>query len=326
MISRFPIFLLFIALILLTNCTENKFRHDVKAGKLPWKHTSFDNQEDKFTFAVFSDLTGGEREGVFEQAVVQLNLLRPELIVNVGDLIDGDSNDPKEWHRQWDSFDERAARAKAPIFYMGGNHDLTGELSREIWKERNGPRYYHFRYKDVLFLVFDTEDNTREQMAEIQRIRAEAVEVYKTEGPEAFAKTAYATLPERTAGTVGEKQRDYFLKAIEENNDVRWTFVLIHKPAWEKKNEQNFAAIESALSGKSYTVFYGHTHVYKYEQRHGMDYINLATTGGEQFPAKGPSYDHLMMVTVDNNGVTLANLRMDGILNKMGEIPGPENN
>ena len=66
---------------------------------------------------------GGERPRVFEIAVAQLNLLRPELIMNVGDLIEGGSTDLDELNAQWDSFDERASRALAPVFYAGGNHD-----------------------------------------------------------------------------------------------------------------------------------------------------------------------------------------------------------
>lgn len=311
--------------IFLLSCTHHDtpeaFQHDFPGNVQPWKHTRFDNAEDKFSFAVFSDLTGGERPEIFKVAVEQLNLLRPELIVNVGDLVEGGKKDTSEWNRQWDSFDQRALKARAPIFYMGGNHDLTGQMARDIWKERNGPRYYHFRYKDVLFLILDTEDNSSERMTEIEQQRLEAVEVYKTEGPAAFEKTAYANMPERISGTIGKEQSDYFVEIINRHDDVRWTFVLVHKPAWAKEGEQNFAAMEHALSGRPYTVFYGHTHIYKYEQRLGRDYINMATTGGEQFPEGGPSFDHLMWVTVDKEGVSMANLKMEGILDKTGHIP-----
>ena len=297
------------------------FDHSLTSEKTPWTHTRFDNQEEKFTFAIFSDLTGGEREGIFSVAVEQLNLLRPELIVNVGDLVEGGSEDPSEWHRQWDSFDARADGARAPVFYAGGNHDLTGELARKVWEERLGPRYYHFLYKEVLFLVMDTEDNSPERMAEITAMRDEAVETLQTEGREAFLETAYYALPERTAGTIGKAQAEFFVDVIEDHPDVRWTFVLVHKPAWEKENETHFAAIESALSDQAYTVFYGHTHLYKYQQRKGRDYINLSTTGGVQFPDRGRSVDHLMLVTVDENGISMANLLMEGIRDKTMHLP-----
>ncbi len=309
--------------VLLSSCsvTQSEFRHHIDTETVPWNHTNFDTADEKFTFAIFSDLTGGERERIFEVAVAQLNLLRPEIIVNIGDLIEGGTNDIADLNGQWDSFDERASRARAPIFYAGGNHDLTGEVLREVWEDRLGPRYYHFVYRDVLFLVLDTEDNKLERMREIEKIRLEGIDVFKNKGKEVFEQTEYASLPERISGRISPEQAAYARKAIQDNPDVLWTFVLIHKPAWLKENEQNFASIENELVNRPYTVFYGHTHVYKYEQRLGRDYINLATTGGAFFPEDGPSFDHLMLVTVDSEGATIANLRMDGILDKTGQIP-----
>ncbi len=309
---------------LVIGCTPKKgetFRHDLDSQATPWTHQEFDDAEEKWTFAIFGDLTGGERDQVFEVAVAQMNLLRPELIINVGDLVEGATDDVAELHRQWDSFDRRAREARAPLFYVGGNHDLTGEVLRQAWAERVGPRYYHFVFKNVLFLVLDTEDNSPERMREIERARLEAVEVYQRDGMEAFAATEYARMPERTSGTVGAEQAAYFRRVIADNADVRWTFVFTHKPAWQRDGEKEFASIESELLDRPYTVFYGHTHVYGYSQRNGRDYINLATTGGEQFPEKGRSMDHLMLVTVDGSGVSMANLLMAGILDKKGRTP-----
>jgi len=294
---------------------------ELGVGPFPWTKTHADTGGDKFTFAVFSDLSGGEREGVFEVAIAQLNLLRPELIMNVGDLIEGGTDDVAELAAQWDAFDQRARLARAPLFYAGGNHDLTGHVLREVWRERNGPLYYHFVYRNVLFLVLDTEDNTPERMREIHAARDKAVAIYKTEGPDAFAQTEYANMPERSAGTVGAEQSRYFLDVIEQNSDVRWTFIFIHKPAWEREGEENFAAIEAALADRPYTVFNGHVQAYAYRQRHGRDYIQLATTGGEQFPRLGRSADHVTLVTVDDQGVDIANLLLAGILDKTGHIP-----
>jgi hypothetical protein len=288
---------------------------------LPWTNEEFDFEDDKFTFAVFADLTGGERPRVFDIAVAQLNLLRPELIMNVGDLIEGDAATADQLHDQWARFDERAAKATAPIFYAGGNHDLTGELLRDVWKARNGPRYYHFVYKDVLFLVLDTEDNTKERVAEILAARNSAIEVLKADGMEAFERTEYWTMPERTSGTIGKEQSDKIVQAIKQNSDVRWTFLFLHKPAWTNVGDESFAAIEAALSNRPYTVFNGHVQAYAHQERLGRDYIQVATTGGQQFPELGRSMDHVTLVTVDDDGVDIANLMLSGILDKTGKVP-----
>ena len=44
---------------------EPMFQHGASGQVLPWTHENFDAADDKFTFAVFSDLTGGERERIF---------------------------------------------------------------------------------------------------------------------------------------------------------------------------------------------------------------------------------------------------------------------
>ena len=287
----------------------------------PWTNENFDSADDKFTFAVFSDLTGGERERIFEIAVAQLSLLRPELIINVGDLIEGGTEDLAEIDAQWNSFDKRADRASAPIFYVGGNHDLTGEVLQGVWDERIGRSYYHFRYMDVLFLVLDTEDNTPERMQEVFEIRERALEVVREQGMEAYTETEYATLPEQKAGNITAEQSQYFLDAIAANADVRWTFLFMHKAPWLREDLTAFAEVEDALADRPYTLFNGHVHTYEHLERRGRDYIRLATTGGVQFPELGPSMDHVTLVTVSETGVDIANLRMDGILDKSGHIP-----
>ncbi len=65
----------------------------------------------------------------------------------------------------------------------------------------------------------------------------------------------------------------------------------------------------------------GHQHSYKVEQRDGRDYIRLATTGGVLGPNSGAAFDHVVWVTVDDEGAHFANLKMSGILDKTGRIP-----
>ena len=297
------------------------FRHDIEGSALPFTHSNFDTGTDKFTFALFSDLTGGERDGVFEVAIEQLRLLRPELIVNVGDLIDGGTEDRVQLAREWDSFDRRARRARAPVFYAGGNHDLTNTVMHEVWEQRYGRSYYHFIYKDVLFLVLDTEDNPPEMQQYIYEIRSEAIELYDSEGLEAYLKTEYAQLEERKSGRIGVQQAAYFRQVLAEYPDVRWTFLMMHKPAWERPDEEHFSAIETALSGQPYTVFYGHLHSYLHQQRHGQDYIRLGTTGGLHGAGDPMAIDHVTLVTVSGAGTDIANLRMSGIFDRTGKVP-----
>jgi len=322
---------LLIALLALAACTTTQtepapqgadvFRHEIQGEAQPWTQQDFDNDPDTFTFAVFSDLTGGEREGIFSVAVEQLRLLRPELIVNVGDLVEGGDVPRAQLEQEWDDFDARAGRARAPVFYTGGNHDLSSTLQREIWQQRYGRSYYHFVYRNTLFLVLDTEDNPPEVQAHLNKIRNEADQVLKESGWDAWRETEYGQSEERRTGRIGPRQAVWFRDVIARNADVRHTFLLMHKPAWERPDEENFVTIEAALADRPYTVFHGHVHAYKYLQRKGRDYIRLGTTGGVQNLQAKKAFDHVTLVTVSGSGVDIANLRLDGILDKTGEIP-----
>jgi len=321
MLKHLCLLLLTAILAACASTSDPGFRHDIKGGATPWTDQAFDNAPGKFTFAVFSDLTGGERAGIFDVAVAQLRLLRPELILSVGDLIEGGTEDRTVLAAEWDSFDARTGQTHAPVFYTGGNHDLTNPLQWQVWEERYGKRYYWFRYKDVLFLVLDTEDNPPDVQQYIHEIRAEADVVLAESGWDAWGETEYGRLEERKTGRISPEQATYFRGVIAANADVRHTFLFLHKPAWERPEEENFATVESALADRPYTVFYGHVHSYQYEQRHGHDYIRLATTGGVQNRQAETAFDQVVLVTVADDGVDIANLRLDGILDKTGQIP-----
>ncbi len=92
-------FLSSLALILLLTCCKHhtkhvaNFQHDILSGPTPWTSDVFELEEVDFTFAIISDLTGGERPGVYSTAVSQLNRLDPTFVLSVGDLIDGGTED-----------------------------------------------------------------------------------------------------------------------------------------------------------------------------------------------------------------------------------------
>jgi 3',5'-cyclic AMP phosphodiesterase CpdA len=272
-------------------------------------------------FAIFSDLYGGEREGVFAIAMAQLELLRPELVLNVGDLINGGTEDRNRLAREWDDFDDKVAGLHAPVFYIGGNHDLTNLTMRNFWENRYGARYYHFVYKNVLFLMLDSEDYEVARMQEIYAARAHALQVTRGEIPGDISETAYFNMPERRTGAIRERQAAYFRAVIADNPDVRWTFVLMHKPLWRNEQETDFHSIETALADRPYTVINGHFHSYSLTKRHGREYIHLGTTSGTQSTEDDMSFDHVTLVTMTDQGPSIANLRLDGILDSSGHVP-----
>ena len=291
------------------------------AGPKPWTSKPFDDAAENFSFAVVTDLYSGYRKGVFEVAAAELALLRPAFIMTVGDQIEGGTEDKATLNAEWDEFDARLAATHAPYFHVGGNHDLTSLGQRRVWEARYGRRYYHFLYKNVLFLVLDTEDYSPARMQEIYKLRDDYLRVVDTD-PAKAAKLPYATLMEAKVGEISPEQSAYFEKVLAANSKARWTVLLMHKPAWNRPDDKGLGRIEAALKGRPYTLINGHLHRYSYTVRGGADYIMLGTTGGGRaFDGSPGAMDHFLWVTMTKDGPSIANLRLDGVLDKTGHIP-----
>ncbi|UCG12536.1 MAG: metallophosphoesterase, partial [Deltaproteobacteria bacterium] len=163
--------LLLAGIILQSGCstTQSKsstpaFRYEQAAfpKAKPWTSENFKNNPDNFQFAVIGDRTGGANVlGTFQMAIDQLNLLQPEFVINVGDIIEGYTEDKDELIEMWEEVEGMTGRLQMPFFYTRGNHDVSFPGGKELWLERHGPNYYYFVYKDVLFMVLDSEDSPR---------------------------------------------------------------------------------------------------------------------------------------------------------------------
>lgn len=318
-----PLSILFI-LVLGLQCREKPeiavFLHDISQEPKPWTSENFEATEEDFTFAIISDLNGGERPGVYSQAVEQLNRLDPTFVLSVGDLIDGGTEDTLQLAQEWDFFDQRTRKLNMPFFYLGGNHDLTNPAMREFWKKRYGPRYYHFRYRDVLFLMMDSEDYSEERMLEIYYARDTAIRIIEGKLEGVYQESTYYKMEERRLGSLGADQLDYFRGVLSENQDVRWTFVLMHKPLWMREDQQGLIGLEEALEGRNFTVINGHFHSFSHQKRREMDYLILGTTGGSQNPEDPNSFDHISLVHM-KKVPDITHLKMSGILEITGKPP-----
>ena len=296
------------------------------SGPIPLTHEKFLNQPDDFQFAIVADRTGEERPKVFESAISYLNLLRPEFVISVGDSINGYTNDPAEIKRQWNEFDGLVNRLEMPFFRIVGNHDLNYPWTQPLWEEAYGPEYYYFVYKNVLFLCLSTDDPptgpSEETVKQYYDYQTRMAEEKDPEKKLALIKEYLAFENQNLPIRISEKQIDYFQKVVSDHKSVRWTFVFLHKPAWEEPSEQaaGFEKILSFLSDQPYTVIAGHEHSYAYTKKNGNDYIRMATTGGG-FPMldKTNAFDHVMWVTMTDEGPVMCNLLLDGFLDKEGK-------
>lgn len=260
---------------------EFKFSKDTSESKQPYNHLAFKNDPCLFQFAIVTDRTGGHRPGVFMDGVNKLNLMQPEFVMSVGDLIEGYTLDTIELRRQWAEFESFVDALQMPFFYVPGNHDITNAVMEEVWLKRFGATYYHFIYKDVLFLCLNSEDQ------------------YRGAG----------------RGTISDDQFEYIRKVLEEHQNVRWTLLFMHQPLWHQRDTKRWTEIEALLAKRSHTVYAGHEHRYVKDSRNNGKYFTLATTGGGSSlrGAKLGEFDHMMWVTMSDDGPIMANLDLQGI-------------
>ena len=307
------------------NCKQelqSNFEHNLNTSEpRPWTSETFEQTEDDLTFAIISDLTGGEREGVYNVAVEQINRFEPTFVLSVGDLIDGGTEDSLQLKKEWDSFDDRTSKLEMPFFYLGGNHDLTNPIMRAFWKQRFGPRFYHFVYENVLFLMMDSEDFEEQRMLEIYHARAKAIKIIEGEIEGKYEDSEYYHMPERKTGAMSNAQLKYYEKVLQQYPNVKWTFVLMHKPLWMREDEKGLRKLEDALGNRQYTVINGHFHTFSHRIKNERDYMILGTTGGIQYENDINSFDHITLVRMAKEKPVITHLRMDGILDETGRIP-----
>jgi len=202
----------------------------------------------KFTFAILADRwSGGEGNWpIYDRAVDEINLLRPDFVITIGDMISGHTLDRRVWDAEWQEYFEHARRLEVPLLFIPGNHDISNPEMYAWWQEDRGRTCYSFTYRGCHFLLLDTEEE-------------------RLDG----------------RGERWEAQMRFALDDLAANAAARHTFIFMHKPMWrEASYAPDWARIEAALGRRPATIFGGHWHVLDYERRSGRKYVVLAATGG----------------------------------------------
>jgi 3',5'-cyclic AMP phosphodiesterase CpdA len=292
----------------------------------PWTQKPFQNAPRNFQFVIIGDRTGGANAaGTFKRAIEQLNLLQPEFVINVGDTIEGYSEDKQELRREWDEIDASLDTLAMPFFRTPGNHDIANNVAAEVWEERYGKGYYYFVYKDTLFIVLNSEDTPREPPEGIR----EKMLLYnrlQTEDPaRGKAMLAEFMTAEAVVAALGksvEFSRSQITFVADALKKPRCALDLsfLHEPAWDNPSS-SLKGIQSLLRNRKHTFFAGHLHYYDYDLINGHEHITMGPAGAS-FHKEGPgNVDHIMWVTMTENGPEFANIALKGIFDRKGLDP-----
>jgi hypothetical protein len=230
-------------------------------------------------FAVIGDRTGSHQSGVYEEILAEIQRLRPELAVTVGDAVEGYTDDTVKLNTEWNEYKGLFKDFTAPVYFTPGNHDILSDAQQEFFRTHVAQPYYSFDYKKLHFIILQ---NTRWEKS--------------------------SDLP--------SAQINWLIDDLQKNQGAHKTFVFMHKPFWYATTALGQPDTLHALFKKYHVsaVFTGHFHRYFSGSYDGIIYTGIGSSGGETEEGPTGIMYHFCWVTVDGDDITIAPIKKDAVL------------
>ncbi|MBN1781393.1 metallophosphoesterase [bacterium] len=238
----------------------------------PWTPAA----QDRFSFAVIGDRTGAGPDNwkIFDRAVAEINLMNPDFVIMVGDLVEGAGNRTAELDRQWEEALTHLAPLKAPLYMVPGNHDVYNPMSYDAWQKRLGKTYFAFAVQDCRFVMLNTEEGKKSGQSGL-----------------------------------GSEQMDFLRAQLRE--PCAHVFIVMHQPMWMMDTAQKaeWRNIETLLGNRAFTVIAGHLHVLAAKRENGNLYLVQGPTGAGMRMDRNPAlglFHHFTWIHVADGSPSVA--------------------
>ncbi|MCP4704711.1 MAG: hypothetical protein GY865_08885 [candidate division Zixibacteria bacterium] len=240
-------------------------------------------------FAVIGDRSGGASPGVYEQVVKEIERMKPDFVITVGDMIEGPENNEERLRNKWTEYLSIVSQLSMPIYYAPGNNDIEMDFMESFYIEYIGQPYHSFDFEGIHIIVID---NSRWSSSD--------------------------ELP--------QKQIDWIENDLENNAKAKQCIVFYHKPFWETSTADNEPDKLHTLF-QTYGVdalFSGHYHKYFSGKYDDILYTNVGSSGGSMNPGPTGLEYHFVWVTVDDKKISIAPIKMGAVL-PWDEVTADEN-
>ena len=230
-------------------------------------------------FAIVGDRTGSHVEGVYGAIIEEIERLKPDFVMTVGDMIEGYTEDTTVLVEEWQEYMSLLEPLTMPIYHTPGNHDITTDPMEGLYRRYMGDPYYSFDHRGLHFVILD---NSRAS----------------------------------TGDDLSSEQMKWLAEDLSANHESIYTIIFVHKPYWfDTIAVDNPHALHALLVEHDVdAVFTGHYHRYFVGEYDGIIYTSIGSSGGGMSPGPSGLGYHFAWVTVSNDGLTIAPIRKESVL------------
>ena len=298
-VAKYPCLLVWLACLALAP-VQARQRSTFLTDRVGAKPLCMPDAGASFSFVVLADRTvaGPNSLAVLAEAVSEVNLLGPDLVMNVGDMIPGYC-DHDQWVSQMKDLRRVTDRLAMPWLPVAGNHDIywtankphpAGEHESD-YEQYVGPLWYAMEHKGCWFIV-----------------------LFSDEGDPNTGKKDFS---DPNAQVLSPRQTRWLQSVLAKAARARHIFVFLHQPRWTLGDYgQDWPRVHRMLSRAGVSaVFAGHHHFLSFDgRRDGVQYYRLGTTGGEIDRNLEPDGFHsYFLVTVHPKDFSVAAIKVGSV-------------